>query len=224
MRTNRRMHWPALLLIPSFGVFSPAVSATPIQITASGTLSDFFPPSLPAGTAWSIDWTIDSGATDSIPSANAGEYSGLTGNTTLGSIVVVPQSGSAGYVSVQDGEPGLGIGDDFAQMVISLANGPVIDGVRVERFILTLPPGQYDLFASDALSNIIGLQLADLNGFPLDFQVQLFNPAFSSRYVLHSSIDALSIAAVPTPPTVWLLGTGLAGLGGRRWLRRKISS
>ena len=31
-------------------------------------------------------------------------------------------------------------------------------------------------------------------------------------------------AVVPLPPTVWLLGTGLAGLGGRRWLRRKIGS
>jgi hypothetical protein len=31
------------------------------------------------------------------------------------------------------------------------------------------------------------------------------------------------IAAVPAPPAVWLLGTALAGLGGRRLLRRKIS-
>ena len=28
----------------------------------------------------------------------------------------------------------------------------------------------------------------------------------------------------PAPAAVWLLGTGLAGLGGRRWFRRKISS
>lgn len=33
-----------------------------------------------------------------------------------------------------------------------------------------------------------------------------------------------AISAVPAPAAVWLLGTGLAGLGGRRWLRRKISS
>lgn len=32
------------------------------------------------------------------------------------------------------------------------------------------------------------------------------------------------IAAVPAPAAVWLLATGLAGLGGRRWMRRKISS
>ncbi len=32
----------------------------------------------------------------------------------------------------------------------------------------------------------------------------------------------LSIAAVPAPATIWLLGTGIAGLGGRRWLKRKI--
>ncbi len=31
-------------------------------------------------------------------------------------------------------------------------------------------------------------------------------------------------SVVPAPPAVWLLGTALAGLGGRRWLRRKLSS
>jgi hypothetical protein len=28
---------------------------------------------------------------------------------------------------------------------------------------------------------------------------------------------------VPAPPAVWLLATGLAGLGGRRWLRRDVA-
>jgi len=31
------------------------------------------------------------------------------------------------------------------------------------------------------------------------------------------------VGMVPAPATVWLLGTGLAGLGGRRWLRRKAT-
>ena len=40
----------------------------------------------------------------------------------------------------------------------------------------------------------------------------------------NSGHDYSSAAAVPAPPAVWLLGTALAGLGGRRLMRRKISS
>lgn len=40
----------------------------------------------------------------------------------------------------------------------------------------------------------------------------------------NSGHDYSTVAAVPAPAGVWMLGTGLAGLGGRRWLRRKISS
>ena len=34
----------------------------------------------------------------------------------------------------------------------------------------------------------------------------------------------LIVAPVPAPATVWLLGTALAGLSGRRWLQRKSGS
>ena len=40
----------------------------------------------------------------------------------------------------------------------------------------------------------------------------------------HSEAFVANIAPVPIPPAVWLLGTALAGLGGRRWLRRKITT
>ena len=41
-----------------------------------------------------------------------------------------------------------------------------------------------------------------------------------------SGVDYLNpqTSAVPAPPAVWLLGTALTGLGGRRWLRRKVSN
>ena len=40
----------------------------------------------------------------------------------------------------------------------------------------------------------------------------------------NSGHDYSSAAAVPAPPAVWLLGTAVAGLGGRRLMRRKNSS
>jgi hypothetical protein len=42
---------------------------------------------------------------------------------------------------------------------------------------------------------------------------------------IHFGVDGglVFAAAVPLPATVWLLATALAGLGGRRVLRRKIS-
>ena len=32
-----------------------------------------------------------------------------------------------------------------------------------------------------------------------------------------------NVQVVPLPATAWLLGTGIAGLGGRRWLRRQLT-
>jgi hypothetical protein len=36
--------------------------------------------------------------------------------------------------------------------------------------------------------------------------------------------NCLTISVVPLPPAVWLLGTAVAGLGGRQWLRTKASA
>lgn len=54
--------------------------------------------------------------------------------------------------------------------------------------------------------------------FYLDFQEPgvVFNSNSGHNYS--------SAAVVPIPPTVLLLGTGIAGLGGRRWWRRKVAS
>ena len=50
----------------------------------------------------------------------------------------------------------------------------------------------------------------------------VLNPVITAA----SGVDYLNpqASAVPAPPAVWLLGTALAGLGGRRWLRRKGTS
>ncbi len=48
----------------------------------------------------------------------------------------------------------------------------------------------------------------------------VLNPVITAA----SGVDYLNpqASAVPAPAAVWLLGTGLAGLSGRRWLRRKV--
>jgi hypothetical protein len=58
-----------------------------------------------------------------------------------------------------------------------------------------------------------------------------FDPTFTSftgdfigQTGNNSLVYATLNSVVPLPPTIWLLGTGLAGLGGRRWLRRKAAA
>lgn len=42
--------------------------------------------------------------------------------------------------------------------------------------------------------------------------------------LLSAVVTTQFTAVVPVPPAVWLLGTGIVGLGGRHWVRRKIGS
>jgi hypothetical protein len=152
--------------------------------------------------------------------ANSGRYAGLTGTTVLGSLVA-PSGPGPGEVSIQDGDPESGIGWDGVGMNVTTdpANRPVVDGVILLRFVLSLPSSSYDLFSDAALNNIVGLELADLNGYPRDFEVQLFNPTYFSQYMGRGRIDALSISTVPLPAAAWLLGSALGVLG---WMRRRV--
>ena len=57
-----------------------------------------------------------------------------------------------------------------------------------------------------------------------DVDIQLTAQWFSDQYGNTRLYSQLPQNLTPIPPTVWLLSTGIAGLGGRRWMRRKISS
>lgn len=61
--------------------------------------------------------------------------------------------------------------------------------------------------------------LVDPTGNQLRFIV-----ADTSDGVLDTTVYFSALTGVPAPPAVWLLGTGLAGLVGRRWLRRKADA
>jgi hypothetical protein len=96
-------------------------------------------------------------------------------------------------------------------------------------------PSSYDLrfFSGGGLimANIFGSLI--IQNSPQLFTGTTVNPNFapgtfnltnnSSAATYTSNFD-LTISPAPAPPAIWLLGTALAGLGGRGWTRRKITS
>lgn len=198
--------------------WTPAI-AMPITITASGTLTELVPVTL-LGAPWSLSWTIDSEAPDTDASAVAGQYVGVAGTTTIAGHVVQSSVAYPGTVSIQDGQAGSGIGFDLLQLqlVTDPANRPVIEGLRIEAFLPYLPTNQYELFTSDSLSSIAGLELVDFDGFPRMFQIQVVNLQSGARYYARGQLDSLATTAVPVPGVGWLLipAFGAAGLRKRR--------
>lgn len=54
-----------------------------------------------------------------------------------------------------------------------------------------------------------------------DFGLSFWDPQAGGRTIFGTPTAS---AVVPAPPAAWLLGTALAGLGGRRWLRRRAGA
>lgn len=86
------------------------------------------------------------------------------------------------------------------------------------------------LFASDDVSGN-GASLTFSSGSLTDFDfLKTSSPAFNSSFVYFDDYDSLfgewtntSLTVVPVPAAVWLFGSGLLGLGGAAFRRRKQS-
>jgi hypothetical protein len=111
------------------------------------------------------------------------------------------------------------------------------EGNLENNFGVDFPQGVYQFSAhvGDEVLLSLGFSIdatgSTINGFPLSFaeygnSAHLYFDFLESgvSFQSNSGHDYSSAAVVPAPPAVWLLGTALTGLGGRRWLRRKVSS
>lgn len=186
-------------------------------------------------------WTIGAGM------VGLGDLSGGTGNSAAyevsadGSVVVgqgnravlardLPTTGEAFRWTIEDGMVGLGDlpGGDSSSVAHGVsADGSIVvgqgDGVNgKEAFVWTQEAGMQRLFDVLVAGGATGLDGWTLTG--------AYSISADGNWVVGSGINPFgteeafraSIAAVPVPPTVWLLGTGIMGL--IRQVRRRRSA
>lgn len=165
-----------------------------------------------------------------------GEGNGFTPNIT------VSYAPSSGYVSLWSG--------GYGELVNALGHGQF--NVPTE-IVLTADSGflialnSFDIAGFGGVDYQTQLSIWDDNGSeaaPNLFNASILAPGANSVNPLASpligigsihiyvdnigstGIDNLNFdqTVVPAPPAIWLLGTALAGIGSRRWLRRRLSS
>ena len=130
-------------------------------------------------------------------------------------------------------------GTTFGQAFLNDAHfnfSSVHEGSIENNFGVNFPKGAYQFatHVGDDAYVSLGFSIdstgSTVNGYPLSFAdygnsahlyFDFLEPGVS--FQSSSGHDYSSAALVPAPPAVWLLGTALTGLGGRRWLRRKVS-
>lgn len=151
---------------------------------------------------------------------------------------------SAGYF----GTPGGGIGVNFCQSIPLGANsgGRACTGgvqevfhtsANYDRLLLLEYPITFGL--TYALNTTFWLGVASGAGLAVGMQGDFSHTGLQQPAMVYDSFHNLVLnpvitaasgidylnpqaSAVPAPAAVWLLGTGLAGLCGRRWLQRKV--
>ena len=213
------------LLFILLGITAGGADAAIISYSASGTLSDsggLGPAPFPNGTAISVQFSIDAATPDSnLSDTSVGHYDGVTGTFTLGGETYSIESYGYRYVEVaNDYSYYFGPGD-LIRIFISTSNfasldTPVYNGARIHNLTLLLrsTSNSTTIFASDALSNSIGVNLGQFPGS--GFGMQLGNLVYYNSDTGGPVTALSSTSTVPLPAAAWLFGGALGLLGVAR--------
>lgn len=201
-------------ILPALALYAIAldVGGASIRYTASGTISpNFGTVPVPAGTAVSLDVTIDQFTADTNVASNAGTYPGLSGTLTVGSDAFSVN----GYAFRQ-----ARVNNDSDQIQLAfLASGftsggtPTIGGIRLQNVFFTLFASSNTAISNDLLASSVGLNLAQ---WPTREVVIQF--ATNTGYVGEAlgPMNTFTSAVIPIPAAAWLFGGALGLLAALR--------
>lgn len=218
--------WTLVLVIVASS-FTPIGYGATIRMVASGvTVENQFSaaiPSVPIGTPWSMTLSLPSTTTDSDPLPGVGRYRGLTGRLTVGAEILVTSMftflPSPRSVLVEDA-PLTELAVDSVlfnvNAIFPTDTPPIVAGFVINNFFLRFDGKDQYLFEGDALSNIVGLTLADSG--QTRFGMILYS-ATGSWFEVSGAVGAFTVTVVPLPVPLTLLLSAmgvLASLGRRQ--------
>ena len=222
------MQRSASILLLTLMAAAPSAQAALVTWRASGTISQVVDPTgafggqIAAGSTFTLDYTFDTSTLDGFAGPSWGSYVNAITSVSLafaGSVGTLQHSfsslGSTGNISVNDGTPsGAMFLDTFNLQAMSpyQATG-VRDNVTMNLYnsASTIAVGP---FASDSMPS----SPPD----PLDFyllrtfrweEVFLSNGSVLNTSFVSGTVTSHSVSPVPLPAAVWLLLSGLGGLG-----------